>query len=435
MKRKGHSETESERPDGVAGALRLALVVLVLVGFAAVTAVTVQGYLQVDEVELPDLVGMDSEVAYRQLRTLDLEVASHSENVAGAPVNSVITQAPAPGTVVRRGRSISLGVNQPSEAARVPDLIAEDEGAATRRLADLGIAVERVSYVYIDEPAGAVVEQRPAAGQPLDAGSGVSLVVSRGRQAEKSEVPDVSGLSIRAATERLEDAGFRRVELVPTGTSFIRPGVVREQSPEAGDEAPTAGPVSLYYMLSSSDVVRVPELTGQTVQRAQLALRAAGLELGWVNYIEDEEQDEGIVAFRPEGHTLPGTPVTVTVNGVAEGENVALADDRLAAGPGDREERDFPPGLGVTRQPLAADDDELEDGARRVPFRFDPAAYGLPQDQSFEFRLEVSDEEGDRTLIERTLRPGDSVDTLILLYDQAVLQIYINDSLFSAWSP
>jgi beta-lactam-binding protein with PASTA domain len=409
------------------------LLAALLVAVLILTFTMVRAYLEVEEIVLPDTVGMDVELAYRELRRLNLQVVSYPEAVVGVPANTVTSQVPAPGVAVRRGRSVSLGVSSPSEGARVPLLVGEREEDAVRRLGELGVALEQVSYAYSDQPAGQVVSQEPAAGTALGQGERVRLVVSRGPEVREVALPDVRGLSVRAAREKLEQAGFRRVELMPTGTSFSRANVVNEQSPSPGQRLPVTAPVSLYYALPSSQVVRVPDMRGQSLQRAQLMLRAAGLELGWVSYQEDPAQPSGVIDYRPEGYTLPGTPVVVIVNGAATGENVPLALEPL-----DRGERDVAAGdrVRLSERFLPGGAREPEDGGgRRLAFRFDPIAYGLPQDQVYEFRLDIDDAAGERTALERTLRAGDTIDTTIEVFDDAVLQIYINGELFSAWSP
>ena len=72
----------------------------------------------------------------------------------------------------------------------MPDVVGQDQSDAASRLREEGLSViirERAS----GEPADTVVDQTPAAGQQVDEGSTVTLLVSNGRL---REVPDVVGL-------------------------------------------------------------------------------------------------------------------------------------------------------------------------------------------------------------------------------------------------
>jgi serine/threonine-protein kinase len=89
----------------------------------------------------------------------------------------------------------------------------------------------------VDVAAGVVISQDPAGGT-AKRNSVVTLVVSSGPAVV--EVPDVRGLSIDDAQQKLEDAGFR------VKVRSLRIGNVIAQSPKAGSERKQGSTVTIY---------------------------------------------------------------------------------------------------------------------------------------------------------------------------------------------
>ncbi len=117
--------------------LVLAATVLLLVALAVVF--DAGRYFAVDEQVLPDLVGMPFDQAARLLRSQGFEPVTFVEHVEGAPADTVTSQSPEPGTVVKRLRTIHLGVNTPPAAAVIPDMVGMREAEATARAAELNL--------------------------------------------------------------------------------------------------------------------------------------------------------------------------------------------------------------------------------------------------------------------------------------------------------
>ncbi|HEX7022888.1 MAG TPA: PASTA domain-containing protein [Trueperaceae bacterium] len=465
------------------GRVRFLLLGALLFAFFVWTVIATRDYLDVGEVTLPNTIGMDADEAIRSLERLDLTISNYPENVPGAPVHSVTSQTPSPGTVVRRGRNVSLGINIPPEDTQVPQLVGLDLQTAGTLLAKLKLEIGAVRYQFSRAPDNQVLSQDPAPGEVMTTGQGIILTVSRGPEPKQVVLPDVRGLPLEEAQEQLDKLGFRLVEPVPTGVSFSRPGVVNAQRPAPGESVSLSTRVLLEFSLSSGTVVPVPDLQGVSLERAQYLLKAARLDLAWdaLRYVDDPAKPQGVVEYQPKDYTLVGTPVVVTVNGSPTGANAptrlpGLADVAPAAGDGlvTRDGRDVALGRQGTDQPQTpavgpsgeeeprslldqlfgqadrqgdaaqdtrteADDqavsEALPEGARRVPIKFDPADVGLGAGQSYEFVLRIQDERGDRIGIERTLAPGATVDTSVVVYGDTLLQIELDGTIFMGWNP
>lgn len=430
----------------LAGVVRLVLALLALLALLASASLILRNYLKVSEVELPDLIGVPIDEAQRALRALGLEPLTFSEAVPDAPQGTVVSQSPGAGTVVLAGRSVSLGVSQASDAVRVPDLRGSTQEQAATLMSDMALAIGDVSFVFSELPEGQIVEQSPASGESLRPGATVDLVVSRGPDIAAKAVPDLTGMNIEAAKRRLQELGFTNVDTLAASVSFDEPFTVTDQAPQADEEVSPAARITLFYSLSTDTVVQVPDLAGLPLGRAQLLLRASGLALGGVSYLDDPAQPGGVVAFEPQGHTLRDTPVSVTVNRAGAPAQDALGDlggglEGLDLGltpgapEGDAGVPDAEPTAPVAGD--AAGEQPLEPGERVIRFDFDPRSLGMTslQREAYQLTVVVKDDRGERTVIDQVVPAGQPVNTSVTVYGEALLQTFLNGIFFQAWNP
>ena len=417
--------------------MRIVVLVLAAAGLVVAAALTTADSLRVDDVRLPDVRGVPYADATERLRAVGLRVLTYPDVDAAAAPGTVVSQTPPSGSVVRGGRTVSLGVNAAAEARQVPTLVGLPERDALARAAGLAIGVERVVYVSVDRPVGLVVAQRPEAGTVLGQGEALTIEVSRGVDGNPIDLPDVRGMTLDEARAALAEAGVRRVDAVAADLSFDRPNTVTDQRPMAGTEVMPSTPVTLVYALEGTRVVRVPQVEGQPLWQAQLAIRAAQLALGPVRLVDDPTRPAGVLEVRPAGYTVVGSPVALVVNGPVR--DVVQPDlDRGQFGldpfdPGDADvapaEPDVPAPGTTTLQ---------ADGSRLIPFRFDPSQVGVAAltREPYRLTLVVSDAEGERTVLDRELAAGEGVVTSIRIEgDEPLLQTFINGAFFQAWRP
>ncbi len=385
-------------------------------------------YFAVEEQVLPDLIGMPFDQAARLLRSQGFDPVTFVEHVEGAPAETVTSQSPEPGTVVKRLRSIHLGINTPPAAAVLPDMLGMLESAAKGRAAELNLPLGLIQYQPSGKPAGTVIAQEPPGGVRLAEGASIALVVSSGPERQAVALPDLVGTDVDDAVQQLARLGFGRVEAVPSGISFSQPRAVVAMQPAAGEVVPPGTPVLLSYSLSTANVVQVPDVIGQPQWQAQLAIGAAQLRVGQVTFVQDPERPEGVVDVRPTGYTALGTPVFLTVNGTPTGGLVPDFTVPDVIGPTDLGGGAAPPTGGET----------VGDGSRLVPFTFDPTNMGVKRllEQPYDLKLVVSDDRGERVVFDRRVGAGQSVITSVAIYGQeAMLQTYVDDVFFQAWRP
>ncbi|QCX76050.1 Serine/threonine-protein kinase PK-1 [Streptomyces sp. YIM 121038] len=192
--------------------------------------------------KVPDLEGTPLSEAKDKLDDAGLGAGmvtkTFSEDVARG---SVISTDPKPGTVRRAGTAVALLVSKGSPID-VPDVVGDSESDAREELKEAGLKVRiEPTRVFSDEDKGAVAEQSPEAEKRLAGGDTVTLTLSKGP--EMVEVPDVEGMKVGEATDKLKAAGFDVDE--DRGLLGLFGDTVKDQSVDPGDEAPKGSTVTI----------------------------------------------------------------------------------------------------------------------------------------------------------------------------------------------
>ena len=147
------------------------------------------------------------------------------------PQGTVIAQQPAAGENIEQGQSVNVTVSSGLEQATVPQLIALTSVDAARiALQDANLTLGAVKEKNSQQPPGYVLNQDPAEGTQVDAGSPVNITVSSGLV----KVPKVTGSSEAQARSDLAQAGFD-VQVVELEDGTVSAGTVLAQSPQSGE--------------------------------------------------------------------------------------------------------------------------------------------------------------------------------------------------------
>ena len=196
------------------------------------------------EAPVPAVEGMPRRQAEDEVREAGFRVEVEQEFSDDVPRGRVIEASPPPGTALERGSRVTLTVSRGVEQIAVPDVVGESEANARSALEGAGLRVGAVSQrVSEDAEPGTVLEQSPGAGERVDDGSAVDLVVAEGPP--EAAIPDVLELSEDEARSELEAAGFSvRVREEDT-TVEAEDGMVLDQSPAAGEQRPEGSRVTV----------------------------------------------------------------------------------------------------------------------------------------------------------------------------------------------
>ena len=179
----------------------------------------------------------------------------------------------------------------------IPDLQNFLQEDAEERLTTDGLEVEVEEEVSEDVEAGRVIRTEPTAGEQVEEGTTVLLVVSTGP--DQFQIPDVRGKTQQEAIDQLEELGLKVTGFENDNDPDVEKGRATRTDPVAGTEVAADQEIILYV---SSGQVEVPELRNKSAAEAQQELIKLGL-LADVQQIETNEYSPGIVF---EQNPLPG---------------------------------------------------------------------------------------------------------------------------------
>jgi beta-lactam-binding protein with PASTA domain len=187
-----------------------------------------------DTVTVPDITKLSVTDATALLSQHGLTVGSRTNQNDLAAADTVIAQNPVAGGIAAKGSAVDITVSKGPKPVNVPDLIGQDEQTARSNLEQVGLvegSVRRTSS--LDQPAGTVISTDPPGSTEAPEGSKVNLLLSSG--APKTTMPEVYGLPIAEAAQKIQDAGLvpRTPSSFPTSDQALD-GTVRKTSPQPG---------------------------------------------------------------------------------------------------------------------------------------------------------------------------------------------------------
>jgi beta-lactam-binding protein with PASTA domain/predicted Ser/Thr protein kinase len=263
-----------------------------------------------DKVNVPNVVGNPQPEAELILKrkglATDVTLKEHPTIAKG----TVIGQDPGGGSRVPKDEVVTLVVSAGPGTARIPVLTGQARSAARKKLSALGFAVSEESSTSESVTDNRVIDTRPAAGQELEKGQTVTLLVSSGK--ERVAVPKVTGLTEDEARSTLEALGFL-VSSTDTETTDQEAGTVLTQTPAANAKLAKGGKVALTVAKAPAKV-DVPDVTGQGRLEATQALQNAGFTVQQTTQTtSDRTQDLHVISQDPSGKAKKGSSVTITV--------------------------------------------------------------------------------------------------------------------------
>ncbi len=190
---------------------------------------------------VPEVIGLTVDEASAALAGARLALGSVVEEYDPvAPAGQVIGADPPVGDSLKGGTPVNLVVSMGPKPVKIPDLAGTPLGDAQAQLEDAGLVVTVTEDFSTDYSFGNVISTSPGAGEKVDVGGTVELVVSKGPP--PVPVPDVIGLSRGDAVITLENAGF----VVSVNEPPLTPlDEVVLQDPGGGTELPYGSTVTI----------------------------------------------------------------------------------------------------------------------------------------------------------------------------------------------
>lgn len=212
------------------------LMAILLIGFFTGAFLSFGKFWSNAEVVVPNVVGQTAEQAKAMLEDKKLRVQISQNYSSDVQEGIVISQTPEAGTNVKEDRMITIYVSKGAEKISAPDVTGLSKDDAEAQLSKVGLRLGLVTQEFSDKPIGTVLRQNPPAGEKIDKGKSVDLVISKGKETKKANVPNVIGSSLDSARVSLARAGLTLGSISKRESSEAE-GTVLDQSPMAGEEA------------------------------------------------------------------------------------------------------------------------------------------------------------------------------------------------------
>ncbi|HAD81022.1 MAG: hypothetical protein A2509_04515 [Candidatus Edwardsbacteria bacterium RIFOXYD12_FULL_50_11] len=196
------------------------------------------------------------------------------------------------------------------EMSEVPDVTGKKVEIAKSLLEGRGFRVyEETAISDPTVPDGTVSKQDPVPGSKVRKGWTVKVWPN----SAGAEVPNMKSLPLAQATVVLQQSGLKLGQVIMQPSDSVEKDGVISSNPVFGLKVSKDSAVDLIVSAGAGEVA-VPSVRGWGRSRAQEMIKQAGLNVGGIRYVYDEEQDPGLVIRQDPS---PGSKV-------AKGSNVNL---------------------------------------------------------------------------------------------------------------
>ncbi len=246
---------------------------------------------------IPNLIDSTEEAAIALIAAGQFELGEVTYRFSDTvPEGIVISQSPRPGTNGPPGTTVDIEVSSGPFALTVPDVRLVTEQTAIDTLAEASITNIEVTEEFSAEVLeGFVIRTEPGAGELVSRDRIVRIFVSLGP--EPFELPNFVGMTVGDAQQEALDLGLIFVledDPEPVTADSGLDGLVAVQSPRSGAEVVLGDEVRV--RIGTLIQREVPDLTGLTVEEAQIILDDLGLVLEVIGDTPVEDQDqEGLI--------------------------------------------------------------------------------------------------------------------------------------------
>ena len=291
--------------------------VAVAVGLSFPLSKVIMGFFQTEPVQVPNVIGM-----YQDEATSLLESAGFVADI----------------------QTVAL----PAPAVTTAPVATDDTTDLTDQL-NLDLPTDTTTSTDPTWQVGQVMDQSPAGGEMVKAGSHVRLQIAgepdtsvstdnSGDQlsTELAEVPDLVGKTKSSAEYAISSAGFG-VGVVTYENSDSPVDTVIAQSPKKGEQAPGNSKINIVISLGpQANMTTVPNMIGQTLDDAISAASSGKFKLNVTQIAKSGIADNTVYQQDPVGGSQikEGDTVNVTVNPASTVTSIKISSGQSSMNPG-----------------------------------------------------------------------------------------------------
>ena len=163
-----------------------------------------------DNVKVPAVTGLDKDEAIKLLKEKKLNgLIVKTVNDDSVEAGKIVEQSPAANSEVKEGTNVELTVSVGKNKTIVPNLSNIDLDKVEDVLSKSNLSLGKVERKYDDKvDENKIISQSVNFGEEVEKGTKIDIVVSRGKEDKKVEVPDLMGKTEAEAIKILYDSGL-----------------------------------------------------------------------------------------------------------------------------------------------------------------------------------------------------------------------------------
>jgi serine/threonine-protein kinase len=224
--------------------------------------VTIKVVAEAVKVKVPNFVNKDIDDAQDLAAATGVNLVRTEEASDTIAADRVIRQNPAPNAEVAKGSDVAVVVSSGKDKVAVPDVGGDSSTDAANALGQAGFKTKTIQEASSTVDEGKVIRTDPAAGDRIDKGSTVTMVVSSGP--EQISVPNVLGKTGEEAKAEIEAAGLVYKEAATAPSNADQDGKVVQQNPSGGTKVEKGTTVTVRLGKASVVTTSTPGSTTST---------------------------------------------------------------------------------------------------------------------------------------------------------------------------
>lgn len=212
--------------------------------------------------EMPSVIGENYTESTVLLTQKGLFVSIGEQlNSTEFPANTIMTQSPAAGDMVKPGQKVTVTISIGPKASTVPIVLNKTLADATLVIENAKMKVGAVTEQANDLPAGLVLSQNPAGGVPGEVNTVVDLVISTGPENKVVLMPNLVGKSVEEAKMILGELNLVLGAIDTEFSETIALNYISRQELEPGKEVSEGVLVNLFLSKGPDGSIVPPEET------------------------------------------------------------------------------------------------------------------------------------------------------------------------------
>lgn len=312
--------------------------------------------------------------------------------IASIPQKYIVLGAAVIFLVAFLGAFLSYGNFWSNTTVDVPNVVGKQVSVAKNILEDKHLRVSTSEVTNPDVPAGQVISQTPGAGEKVKEQRTIHLVVSKG--VGDITVPDLSGLTVDQARQRLKDVGLVVGKVTQQSVDNKPDGVIIAQSPSGDSKVSKGTTIDLVVNKAKAKKIQMPNVIGMTLKDARDTLSNAHLG---VNQVAGSVEEKSIVteqSIKAGDEIDEGTAVNLTT----EYKNDKKKDDKKS-----------------------------DSSSNKTTGTVDITVPAGSKNQ--ELKIVVKDDDGSAVIYDDTNKPGDRIVKKVSGVGNVRIEVYLNGAL------